>query len=91
MQNISLTSLLDQVLSVAAQFEDISFSHVKWQFNKIADELSKQAVLVQQGVLHVVEHVELEDPPVLYLSASLLSLLQLLYSLKITSHCWHRC
>jgi ribonuclease HI len=52
MDNLLLVPLMNQFLEVKEKFEDISFSHVFREFNSIADQLSKEALLLQEGLLY---------------------------------------
>lgn len=58
LQNITLKTLLEKVMAIVANIDEISFSHVKRQFNSVADDLSKQVVLGQQVTMQVEEHRE---------------------------------
>jgi hypothetical protein len=51
MDNLLLVPLMNQFLEAKEKFEDISFSRVFREFNSIADQLSKEALLLQQGLL----------------------------------------
>jgi hypothetical protein len=63
MQNITMRPLLDQVKVVAAHFDEISFTHVKRQFNFVVDDISKEVVFGQHSLVLAEYHREEEDPP----------------------------
>jgi hypothetical protein len=63
LQNISLSPVLDQILSLMGYFRDISFNHVHREHNMLPDSLSKQALDCQIGMLDLVENREDEDHP----------------------------
>jgi hypothetical protein len=43
---------MNQFLEVKEKFKDISFSYVFREFNSIANQLSKEAILLQEGLLY---------------------------------------
>lgn len=49
--NLMLEPIMNQFLEVKGKFEEIFFSHVYREFNTIADKLSKEALILQEGLL----------------------------------------
>ena len=56
LQNITLRPLLYHILTVATQFKDIYFVHVRGKFNKIVNKLFKKFVLCPLGMLQTEDH-----------------------------------
>jgi ribonuclease HI len=56
--NLVLQPLTIQFQEEKKKFEDIYFSHIYEEFNSLADQLSKEALLMQEGLLTEHEFME---------------------------------
>jgi ribonuclease HI len=49
--NLTLVPIMNQVMEVKNRFEEISFNHIYREYNTKADQLSKETLLMQEGIL----------------------------------------
>jgi ribonuclease HI len=67
LQVVSLDCWKDRLLGLIKQFHNISFAHVYREDNKVADNLSKQALLKDPGKIIYFQCVEEHEGPQMFL------------------------